>query len=437
MMKVPTLFLHFCIGTIAVLLLFSYCIPRIQVHAFSSCCPLFTARSKLLTTRGSIIGFGFNALAATTSSTSADNNADDVATSDSTVATTTDNNNILILDHLNINHEKGRHDLVKAFYVDVLKCSIDPRKLENVEAGKKTIWMNIGCQQFHLPEGKPTAQVLDGIVTLVYPNLESIIERYEKIVKDKSSSFLLQSKLDFKIVDTSDGKRELMITDPWGTKFRIVEADKNSDGDYYGCRDPRGKQPGDVSEGYSMCDLTIYTPPDSNLDGIGRFYEQVLGAQLIKTDELHHDKIQILTGPYQTLTFQYTPTKASSTTTTTTVDSHVDLRDESSTEADERAKQYTSNYGPHISMYVSNLKETYVRCEQLGVCYVNPRFKRRAYTLDEAFKDCMFRCLDIIDPQNPDEGPILKLEHEIRSCIKQDGSKYKSCPFDEIPKECQ
>ena len=39
--------------------------------------------------------------------------------------------NILLLDHLNINHEKGRHDLLKAFYFDVLKCAVDPRKVEN------------------------------------------------------------------------------------------------------------------------------------------------------------------------------------------------------------------------------------------------------------------------------------------------------------------
>jgi hypothetical protein len=37
---------------------------------------------------------------------------------------------------------------------------------------------------------------------------------------------------------------------------------------------------------------------------------------------------------------------------------------------------------------------------------------------------------------NIDDGPILKLEHEIRSVIKRDGTKYKSCPFDTIPDGC-
>ncbi len=35
---------------------------------------------------------------------------------------------ILLLDHLNINHEKLRHDIVKAFYYEVLGLAPDPRK---------------------------------------------------------------------------------------------------------------------------------------------------------------------------------------------------------------------------------------------------------------------------------------------------------------------
>jgi len=45
--------------------------------------------------------------------------------------------NILILDHLNINHEKGRHDWLRAFYFDFLQCAVDPRKEENLDAGSK------------------------------------------------------------------------------------------------------------------------------------------------------------------------------------------------------------------------------------------------------------------------------------------------------------
>ena len=81
-----------------------------------------------------------------------------------------DFNNVLVLDHVNMNHEKGRHDLVKAFYFDVLGLTADPRKAENLELGRKGVWANAGITQFHLPEAD-AAQVLDGSITLVYSDL--------------------------------------------------------------------------------------------------------------------------------------------------------------------------------------------------------------------------------------------------------------------------
>ena len=216
----------------------------------------------------------------------------------------------------------------------------------------------------------------------------------------------------------------LLVTDPWGTMFRLVEGTAENDD-----RDNRGRQPGDVSEGLAMRDLTVYVPRSSNLAGIGRFYEQVLGSEI---QELEQNAVQIRMGPLQTLTFV---SKES-----ITVNAHVDLRDEKQDEKDDRKPKsspvYPSNYGVHISLYVADLPSCYRRASELGVAYVNPRFSRRAYTLEQAVDDCMFRVLDIIDPENLEEGPILRLEHEIRSVIKRDGSKYKSCPFDTIPSNC-
>ena len=48
----------------------------------------------------------------------------------------------------------------------------------------------------------------------------------------------------------------------------------------------------------------------------------------------------------------------------------------------------------------------------------------------------MFRCLDIVDPDNVDRGVILRLEHEVRSVLKENGSLYKSCPFSVAPDGC-
>ena len=41
----------------------------------------------------------------------------------------------------------------------------------------------------------------------------------------------------------------------------------------------------------------------------------------------------------------------------------------------------------------------------------------------------MFRIRDLIDPLEPEAGPIIQLEHEIRSSRNKDGSPYKSCPL--------
>ncbi|KAL3943363.1 MAG: hypothetical protein SGBAC_002566 [Bacillariaceae sp.] len=318
-------------------------------------------------------------------------------------------NNILILDHLNINHEKGRHDWLKAFYVDFLQCALDPRKIDNVASGKKTLWCNIGANQFHLPEGKPDAQVLDGIITLVYPDIPKLMERLESAKSSLEGSM-------FRV--KSESEEGVLVLDPWGSTFNLLGGEASMD------LDSRGRQPGETSEGLAMRDLKIHIPSNSNLGGIGRFYERVLGATVKNAND---DSVTIQVGPSQTLTFQEN--------SHTTIDSHVDLRDEDTTDSEEHPK-YLSNYGPHVSMYVKDLPSSYKKADAMNLAYVNPRFSRRAYTLEEAVDDCMFRCLEIVDPDNAQHGPIVKLEHEVRSVVRRDGSKYKSCPFDEIPAGC-
>lgn len=331
----------------------------------------------------------------------------------------------MILDHININHEKGRHDWVKSFYGEsFLGCAWDPRKAKNLETGRKTLWANVGAHQFHLSEGSPEAQVLNGLVTVVHPSLEVLRGRYEAIRCDPESC--LKNSL-FGVTEEADGS--LMVTDPWGSVFRIVEGKPLSKD-----RDDRGSQPGDPSEGWAIRDLTVHVPIDANLDGIGRFYRDILGGELVvNDDDDNSNMVKIRMGPLQTLTF--VPKES------TEVNAHVDLREiQDETEPDELQQRGTSttlgNYGVHISLYVADLPSCYQRAYDLGLTYVNTRFSRRAYTLEQAVDDCMFRCLDIVDPEKVEDGPILRLEHEVRSVLKRDGSKYKSCPFEQIPEGC-
>ena len=58
--------------------------------------------------------------------------------------------------------------------------------------------------------------------------------------------------------------------------------------------------------------------------------------------------------------------------------------------------------------------------------------RARAYSEEEAVEQCMFRMLDVVDPDDVAAGPILRLEHEVRSATKADGTKYKSCPLDDV-----
>jgi len=305
--------------------------------------------------------------------------------------------NVLVLDHFNINHEKGRHDLLKAFYFDLLGLAIDPRKVENLEKGKKTLWANAGAHQFHLPEAE-SAQVFDGTITMTFEDDEfkALLSRLES-----PPGVLEESKFAWKQTEAG-----VLVTDPWGSVFNLVHRD--------GPLEPRGAQPGPASQSTGLQDLTVHVSSSvGSVAGIRRFYTQILGCAVnLETDH----KLVLQVGPEQTLTFLIQPEKDGI--------AHEDMV---------TLEEGIANNGPHISMYVRDLKETFKRAHDLDVVFVNHRFSRRAYTLEDALDQCMFRILDVVDPLDPGAGPIVRLEHEVRSTVKVDGSKYKSCPFFEVP----
>ena len=285
------------------------------------------------------------------------------------------------------------------------------------------MWANIGAQQFHLPEGKPGAQVLEGEIQLCFneKDFQNLIKRFrdgdiQSVLKD-SHFDLAQASSD-----------TIIITDPWGTKFKVVATNK--------MKDARGVQEnyGDDSLGTCMDNLTIYTHSTANIAGIARFYNKILDAPILVSScdvKVGGGLCVVSMGPYQILTFKSRDDAHESDG----VNMHVDLRDEPERNPPDK-EYYPSNYGPHISIYIRDIRKTYRRAENLGITYVNPRFNRKAYNEDEVVRDCMFRCLDIVDPENVEAGAILRLEHEVRSVLKADGGLYKSCPFDEAPPGC-
>jgi hypothetical protein len=307
------------------------------------------------------------------------------------------------MDHLNINHEAGRHDTVRAFYFDLLGCAIDPRKADNLENGRKGVWANAGIHQFHLGEGE-TAQVFDGVITLAYADLGPVRER----LADPPAA-LFNSRFAWRQV----GGDELVVTDPWGSAFRLVQDATFSDS--------RGVQPGGVSEPLGLADLRVHVPRHarSRLDGIVRFYTRVLRCPAELTDDGREAVVCI--GGWQTLSFAHRPDNESRPV------AHEDM-----SEAGDGAP---INDGAHVSMYVTDLPSAYRAADALGAIFVNHRFSNQAFTIDQAVDQCMFRILDVVDPDAPADGPILRLEHEVRACVTRGGSKYKSCPFHEVPDE--
>lgn len=350
----------------------------------------------------------------------------DAGATDATAASRDDeerknNCRVLLMDHLNINHEKGKHDALKAFYFDFLGCSVDPRKYANYLEGKNTLWANAGLHQFHLPEGNPHAQVFNGMITLIHEDLDGLMEKYNEYLDgDERYKPLKETEFLVGIVGDDDDDDMMLVTDPWGTEFCILPSDDPAEDRAAHI----GSQPvvdvNGPSRALAMEDITVYVSHDVNLDGIGRFYEHILGAWTI--DELSSEaSICIAMGERQTLTFQYHPDGPE-----TEIFHHDFGHDQimKEIEADTDATSYQANFGPHISLYVTNIAEAYSRAEKLGVLYVNTRFKRLAYTQDDAIDQCMFRLFNIIDPLDDKREIILRLEHEVRSVTTREGKKY-------------
>jgi len=348
--------------------------------------------------------------------------------------------NLLVLDHVNINHEAGRHDLVKAFYYDAMRLSVDPRKAENIATGRNTLWANCGATQFHIPEDA-AAQVLSGPITLHYADTASLEALAERLA---ASAFACERDAAAGTVTTAC---------PWGNVF-VAKV---------GPGDPRGFQPGPVAAeqdgpvGIAAVELCVRD--QAALDGTRRFFETVLDARTSVGDD---GAVAIHCGPHQDLRFRVGPVGpdayddgygphismcvtarllllllvvllrpraaaafTASTFTTTTTPLLLRLR-------------LLRTHSPRLSLrYVKDLSATWDRAVALGAetIFASPRFKRKAYTKPQALEQCMFRTLSIVDPAE-DVAPgaartrVARLELEVRASTNEDGTKYRSYPFE-------
>ena len=173
--------------------------------------------------------------------------------------------NVQMLEHVNVTvPDQG---LAALFYVTGLGFTRDPY----IDFGNFNMWVNLGDQQFHLPQSK--AQVLRGHVGVVVPDLEDLKKRLGFISKPLADSqFCWEEKDD-----------HLALTCPWGNQIRAFA-------------------PGTFPKmELGMPYVELLVPPDSAA-GIARFYEQVMGCPA--TAENHQARVQM--GFNQTLVYTET-----------------------------------------------------------------------------------------------------------------------------------
>jgi hypothetical protein len=170
---------------------------------------------------------------------------DTMATKPQFDRTVEDLGNVVELGHVNVTVPDQSKAI--AYYLMGLGLTRDPYLM----AGLENMWVNVGRGQFHLPS-RETPQVVRGTTALVMPDLEALLKRL-----DYAKKYLEGTKFSFKeagdVVET---------TCPWGNKIRVHAPD------------PQRFGPLRVGMPYVELDVAAGT----NLEGIARFYREILGG---------------------------------------------------------------------------------------------------------------------------------------------------------------
>ena len=150
--------------------------------------------------------------------------------------------NILALEHLNLTVPD--QTVASLFYVSGLGFTRDPY----VDFGVfnfNNMWVNVGDQQFHLPQGK--AQRFRGVIGLVVPDLDQLRWRLDQVGRS-----LKDTEFGWEVYDGYIG-----VTCPWGNRLR--------------CHAPSAT----MSLGIAYLDMDV---PAGASAGIARFYREVFAT---------------------------------------------------------------------------------------------------------------------------------------------------------------
>jgi predicted enzyme related to lactoylglutathione lyase len=262
---------------------------------------------------------------------------DTMATKPQFDRTVEDLGNVVELGHVNVTVPDQSKAI--AYYLMGLGLTRDPYLM----AGLENMWVNVGRGQFHLPS-RDTPQVVRGTTALVMPDLEALLKRL-----DYAKKYLESTKFSFKeagdVVET---------TCPWGNRIRVHAPD------------PQRFGPLRVGMPYVEIDVAAGT----NLEGIARFYREILGGIAgVAKDER---------GPYAWAN--------------TSADSKVTYR--------ETKKKLPPYDGHHIQITLADFSGPHRKLLERGL-------------ITEESDQHQYRFVDIVDVDT--NKPLAQIEHETRS----------------------
>ena len=245
-----------------------------------------------------------------------------------------DVSNIVHLEHVNVTQPDQR--LATLFYMAGLGGTRDPFLM----VGLDNMWVNLGRSQMHLPANAP--QRLRGTIGLVVPDLALLKKRLEKILPALHGT-------EFRFEDRGD---HVSATCPWGNRFR--------------CHAPAPE----FGETELAMAYIEYDVPGGSVDGIARFYSEIIGAPAEVVPIAGAPTASVSVGRDQRLLFR------------------------------ETATALPAYDGHHMQVYLADFSGPYKRLIERGL-------------ISKETDAHEWRFQDIVDPQT--NQPLFRIEHEVRS----------------------
>ncbi|MBL8376412.1 MAG: VOC family protein [Burkholderiales bacterium] len=184
---------------------------------------------------------------------------------------TEDIGNIVEFGHVNL--RVPDQQIAILFYVTGLGLTRDPYLVTGVD----NAWINVGTCQFHLPVGP--AQVLNGRVGLVMPDLDALALRLERVAPRLAGTRFAVARADTAID----------LTCPWGNRLRVHA--------------PDAARFGRIVLGMPYVEIDV---APGSAAGIARFYREVLAAPVTTATDADGPFARVATGLNGSLVYRET-----------------------------------------------------------------------------------------------------------------------------------